>query len=1337
MKKIFINLLLIIAVFFTFIPIMKAEELINNDIVETIEDVNNNIDLTNELEDNNKNEDDVTDNSNEMEGDKIDDTAEEIVDTSSNENNNDNNALESIEQLQEENIVNEEPSNNYKVIFTHKGYQFSIPGGSNILLSKLNQKLGINISLSDVYEIFSSNNNIINITRVNNSNDWSIKSLKSFTTEETIIIHTFSGDEYIIKVTDPEDEKPLHNKDLISNNNGTYTISLDVTGDSDPEIDTAANVNIVIVYDISQSMSENAGTSRYSRGDQAEDVVHDFIQNIASYQDKTNPSNIEMALVTFSVTGSTVSEWTTNLNSILSNFDDGGTDGQTHFRYNGMGTNWQSALSLAEGLVNSADGDQTFVILVTDGAPTASGNGSNAVSPNSSLSTLTRFYNAALPYAKSIQGNSKTTFYGIYIYGDDADLLDDLMYNSFRNDGEERTVGEGTVSAPNYYNASETSFLQIAIDEILGQVIQAMGISSVYVSDGTTSSVKATSGTVHLLDVDESSYKYWLSMDVTAVPGQTDTYINNTTGNTITFTKSGNNYIGIWTNKNGSHSITGKIETIIDPDDNTKTKTIFKMEWTASGNDLHNEAPTPAELLTDEDGNESVDWDLSSHGVLLNGVTYTVTFRVWPSQYTLDLIADLKNHPEKYDSLGGDIKTYLLREGTGENASYILKTNTHANITFVDTRPDGTQNGNVDYENPDPISTMSTQTLAVTKDWVNELDQRTNSPVTLNVLQDTRVFNSIELNEGNSFKGSSYISVGIMTIDEDGNVDVLTTGHDYTFGELGSDVHNWELKSDIVHPMLINGELTLLYKRGTTVPTNGTYYKLGDYYYVVGTLEEGVAKLTATNERRSYIDFEKDVTYDEGFATFDDQLFEFNISVIDRNEEDIWFSIKESKDSNARFITTDDGLVVTGATPELNDDGIATNYYFAPSGSTFTVKIKKGWNLRITNLLSGAIYSFEEVNIDPKFKLDKTEVKIKRGEEETTETGTSTTVSGTVEYANSSYSIKFINKNISTDITVDKTWLGDDTSSRPSSITVQLQANDVNYGEAKEMTPDKDGNWSYTFKTLPLFDDNGQITYSIKEVTVPGYISEVSGNQVDGFQIVNIKTTSVTVTKIWTDNGNVDNNRPRTITIQLQANGSNYGEAYTLSGTGDTWSHEFTDLPTHINGNAVTYTAVETEVPTGYAESYSTDHLTITNTLGTTSVTVTKIWDDNNKEMKRPDSVIIHLLIDNDKVDSVELSEANKWTYTFTELAKYVNGSEAEYSVIEEAVENYLFDITGSQEEGFIVTNSYDNFGEGDEIEEPPYTGLDDSVDYSSIFMIIVSAMLLVVDLRKKYLLGK
>lgn len=73
---------------------------------------------------------------------------------------------------------------------------------------------------------------------------------------------------------------------------------------------------------------------------------------------------------------------------------------------------------------------------------------------------------------------------------------------------ESLTTSAGAPSR-NYYAASDTAALQDALGEILS-AIEMAGIGNVSVDDGTTNQVTTNSGDVaELLEVDESSYKYY------------------------------------------------------------------------------------------------------------------------------------------------------------------------------------------------------------------------------------------------------------------------------------------------------------------------------------------------------------------------------------------------------------------------------------------------------------------------------------------------------------------------------------------------------------------------------------------------------------------------------------------------------------------------------------------------------------------------------------------------------------------------------------------------------------------------------------------------------------
>ena len=295
-------------------------------------------------------------------------------------------------------------------------------------------------------------------------------------------------------------------------------------------------------------------------------------------------------------------------------------------------------------------------------------------------------------------------------------------------------------------------------------------------------------------------------------------------------------------------------------------------------------------------------------------------------------------------------------------------------------------------------------------------------------------------------------------------------------------------------------------------------------------------------------------------------------------------------------------------------------------------------------------------------------------------------------YTTESDGYNFINTHQpeTTEITGTKTWndANNQDGKRPESITVILLANGTEKTR-QAVTADEAGNWTYTFKDLPKYANGQEITYTVAEEEVTDYTTTY-----DGSNITNSYTpgkTSATVTKIWNDAENQDGKRPESITVSLLADGKETGKTVTLS-VENNWKQTISDLPEKADGKAIEYTWTEETLPEGYELTDNSKNgtvTTLTNTYApeTTSITVTKTWDDaDNQDGKRPESIIVNLLANGEIVASqtVKADEAGNWTYTFKDLPKYANGKEITYTVTEEAVEGYETSV-----DGFNITNTY------------------------------------------------
>ncbi len=165
------------------------------------------------------------------------------------------------------------------------------------------------------------------------------------------------------------------------------------------------------------------------------------------------------------------------------------------------------------------------------------------------------------------------------------------------------------------------------------------------------------------------------------------------------------------------------------------------------------------------------------------------------------------------------------------------------------------------------------------------------------------------------------------------------------------------------------------------------------------------------------------------------------------------------------------------------------------------------------------------------------------------------------------------------------------------------------------------------------------------------------------------------------------------MTVNLLANGEII-DSVDLSDENE-WSYKWTKLDLKAAGQLIEYTVTEEEVDEYTAEIAEIDDgvFEITNTHETekTEVSVTKIWDDaDDQDGYRPDGVEVNLLADGEIIDTVTLSVANEWSYTWINLDLKKAGQLIEYTVTEEDIDEYTADIEEIEDGVFEITNSHE-----------------------------------------------
>ena len=281
-------------------------------------------------------------------------------------------------------------------------------------------------------------------------------------------------------------------------------------------------------------------------------------------------------------------------------------------------------------------------------------------------------------------------------------------------------------------------------------------------------------------------------------------------------------------------------------------------------------------------------------------------------------------------------------------------------------------------------------------------------------------------------------------------------------------------------------------------------------------------------------------------------------------------------------------------------------------------------------------------------------------------------------------------------ISVTKTWNHGVNIDIPKNIKVELYRKTAvgtdEYVGHFLIEPDKYGLWKLTFEGLPKTDKNGnEYQYSIKEIKVPDYITEMTGDFTSGFSIANTykkEYIEISGKKIWDDANNQDGKRPSSITINLYKQVGTaapvlHKSEIVTADTSGKWTWKFSDLPKYESGTEIVYSITEDAV-IDYTTSLDGYNITNSHTPGKINIKVTKVWDDNNnQDGARPQVVTVKLLADGIYTGrKLVLTEANNWTDTFTELYIFKPGEVGQkvvYTVEEDTVgRNYTTVVTGT-----------------------------------------------------------
>ena len=1109
--------------------------------------------------------------------------------------------------------------------------------------------------------------------------------------------------------TEVPEDAPAHSKKLIDNGDGTYTLSLSVTGKADTSVThDVTKSNVILLIDISNSMTASTPgyTSRLAAEKEALTKTDGIIDKLLANNTSDVTDALELYGISFGQKGAVAWDWSTDGTTIKSTIN-GLTPGQS-------GTNWEEALILAKQAADAKHAaepdDNTFVILLTDGEPTTHQN-DYSVSTN-----YAQEWGYASDDARAIV-TAGYAFYGIFTFGsgNSSRYLSSLVNYAYTGTGNSSS-SLSSQYAGYFYDATDTSALVEALETIVNDITSSIGYTNIEITDGLTdltSSVKV------------------------------DGKISN-----LTYTRSGGNY--------GDGEI-----------------------W----------AEAPEATTT----NGTVDWNLHNT-VLEDGVTYTVSFLVWPSQEAYDLVAELNNGKVSYDSLSPSQKSSIINN----NGVYTLKTNTdYPTLTYstVTTTSDGTDTTVVVSDpktfaitNPEPVG-LKGQSLTLEKKWEDSLDpsqrEEVGDTVVLDFYKDNTPYETgVSLTKQNGWKLPNRISIapGIMLSNDSPNYNalkgdhteyeyggkkyiILETGHDYYFQEENINYH-FELTNHIYHPMIIGDTLM-----NVSFTRDGSGNITGIEGFTV------LDSVSATNTLKGGINIVKEVKDKEGNVIDTDDSFEVTAYLVDaegnpyKYDYRIYYGEKNpAYEANIVYKTDENGDYVYDE--EGNKIVLYSRTGHIIGTGSFTEQIYLGDTIRIVNVDSGVQYRVVETEKNGYDENPVITYKERYGGTSSQEKDATCKNNYCIVSGNTASSVKITNtfKDERTSVDFEKTWYDEEGNplsgkNLPGKITINLveQAADGTETTIDSTDISAETDWKGSFEGLPKYDNGETIIYTVKEGAIEG---ATPGEQEDTFfeydtvldngkyavkgkwtwkvetlEDIIIKntwkpaterttgTTSFNVKKVDKATGaalpgasfELKLKDGTTYTATTNADGeatfSGLGAGeYTLKETAAPDDYKsIADQPTiNITSirrlNTVDITNLENlykyvfSISANNVGGYTYDAETRTYTVENeripySDITITKVWDDlDNHDGARPTSLTINLLADGKDNDSIKLTadnavegDDNTWTYTFEHKpTTKVDGSTISYTISED--ETVLGDYEASYDaeaDPLTITNAY------------------------------------------------
>jgi len=348
---------------------------------------------------------------------------------------------------------------------------------------------------------------------------------------------------------------------------------------------------------------------------------------------------------------------------------------------------------------------------------------------------------------------------------------------------------------------------------------------------------------------------------------------------------------------------------------------------------------------------KTVEWNMGSDYMLEDGVTYTVSFTVWPSQDAYDYLADFNNKVKYITKQDASVKkqfvvevggsTYQFVENKGwttdipaketstyitddaiqsliagaSNVTHYLKTNTSASLDYTYIKTDGTTTQTqtvtgAEIRDPNGKMILDPSEMKVEKAFAHYINAEDpfariqfylkvdgkyyNTDGSLSDTIDTAKVYTIDLPTADSkWYDNVYIAPGLIkTVNGTAQLPPLENGHDYTLEEviLEGDAYEYGFTPQTVRPMVIGNTGTtflVLKDKYNTNPNGATEYTIDGKTYYVDTSSNG---LIGTNRKTGELDITKmivDKTGNFTDAQLDAETFTYRVTLTVPADADI------------------------------------------------------------------------------------------------------------------------------------------------------------------------------------------------------------------------------------------------------------------------------------------------------------------------------------------------------------------------------------------------------------------------------------------------------------------